>query len=376
MLEYLTATLDDKEDIVDFINYVFSQSRKPHDFRSLMPKSYADDVTDLGATHYLVKKDNKIKAVVANRIIDIAVGNSTLKFGLIGNVAVHPYSRGEGYMKKLMQTAISEAKDNGIDILVLAGQRQRYGYFGFENAGATLHFIVSKDNLRHCFSELNCSDITFKPLAEANDDEINTAIALYEKRPYHTLRNRDEYCNIMCTWNAECRIIYKKGKMIGYSYSSFSELILENESDFPLVLKAMFEQDKLCEVDIPVAPFEKERASFLASICENSNIQPLEMINVLCWENVLKVLFDFKAKVSTLLDGDLEIQIDSEVFSISIKNGTSIVEKLDTSSKNAVRLTHSEAIQKFFSLNSLLLPDERFKNWAPLPFLIDAPDSY
>ena len=95
MTEYVIGTYNDRDEIIDFINYVFSQAKFPHDFKKYMPKSYADDVQDLGAIHYLAKKDGKIKAVVANRIIDVSVNGKILKIGLIGNVSVHPYSRGK-----------------------------------------------------------------------------------------------------------------------------------------------------------------------------------------------------------------------------------------------------------------------------------------
>ena len=61
----------EKEEIIDFLNLVFSQSHYPHDFKKLAPKAYSENINGLGAEHYLAKKDGKIKAIVANRIIDI-----------------------------------------------------------------------------------------------------------------------------------------------------------------------------------------------------------------------------------------------------------------------------------------------------------------
>ena len=70
MIEYLRAEKNDKEEIIDFINYVFSQNFCPHDFKTLLPKAYSDDVCGIGAQHYVVKEDGKIKATVAIRTID------------------------------------------------------------------------------------------------------------------------------------------------------------------------------------------------------------------------------------------------------------------------------------------------------------------
>lgn len=50
-MDYRIATPADREDAIDFANYVFSQAHRPHDFKKLLPKEYADHV--LGeAVHY------------------------------------------------------------------------------------------------------------------------------------------------------------------------------------------------------------------------------------------------------------------------------------------------------------------------------------
>ena len=375
MLEYITTETDFKEDIIDFINYVFSQSRKPHDFKTLVPKSYADDAKGLGAVHYIAKKDGKIKAVVATRIIDVFVNGKILKYGLIGNVAVHPYSRGEGYMKTLLNIAIEDAKERKIDILALAGQRQRYGYFGFENAGSNFSFELSSANIRHCFGDIDCSDITLKPMTDATEAEIDTALSLYEKKVFHCIRPRDEFRIIMRTWSSPCFIIYKNEKMIGYAFGPFHEVILENEMDFPAVLKAFFEKDNISEIGITVPAYLSERAKFLSGICECCGVVTAEMTSVLNWKNTLDGFLSLKSTYTALQDGITEFAIDDEALRITVENGVPYIEET-TKSQNMISFTKSEAQQKFFDIPSLLFPDEHFKNWLPLPFVIDAPDSY
>ncbi len=374
MTEYITTETDFKEDIIDFINYVFSQSRKPHDFKTLVPKSYADEAKGLGAVHYIAKEDGKIKALVATRIIDVSLRGKTLKYGLIGNVSVHPYSRGKGYMKQLMNMAIEDAKARSIDILVLAGQRQRYGYFGFENAGSNLRFIISKSNINHAFKDVDISKISLRPMEDATEAEIDKALALYEKSDFHCIRPRDEFRLIMRTWNSPCFVLYKEGKMIGYAFGPHHEIVLENENDFPVALKAIFEQMNQEEISITVPVFRKARAEYLASVCETNSIETLEMINVLNRERVLDALLGFKASYTTLCDGTAEFSVDGEAFRITVSSGVPSVEKTDSSREK--ELSNSEFLRKFFDIPSLLMPDQGFKNWLPLPFVIDAPDSY
>lgn len=373
MTEFVIGTAADREEIIDFINYVFSQAHRPHDFKKMMPKSYADDAIDLGAVHYLAKKDGKIKAVIAQRIMDVNCGGNRLKLGLIGNVSVHPYSRGEGYMKQLMAMAIRDAKTRGVDMMALGGQRQRYAYFGFENAGANLRFSVTKENIRHCFGDLDVSDISFRDFDEATEPELREAIALYESRPYYGVRPWVEYRNIMRTWQRSSRLILRQGGIIGYS--SGDELVLRQEADLGPVLKALFAADGLGEMKLTVMPWQTERAAFLSRICEGSSIAEQEQIRVLNWQRVLQTLLSFKAAYTALQDGTVALAIDGQSLQITVAGGKPLVEACEAT-ENAIPMTQNEALLRLFGLNSLLLPEEIFKNWAPLPFMIDGPDTY
>ena len=133
--DYVVATPADREEVVDFANYVFSQAHRPHDFKTLLPKAYADHLPELGAKHYLAKQEGRIRALVADRMIDMRLLDDTLRVGCVGTVSVHPYSRSEGHMKRLMTMMLEDARAEGLDLLMLGGIRQRYNYFGFEQAG-------------------------------------------------------------------------------------------------------------------------------------------------------------------------------------------------------------------------------------------------
>lgn len=372
MTEFVMGRTAEREDIIDFINYVFSQAHHPHDFKKLSPKSYADNAIDMGA-HYLAKKDGKIKAAVAARFIDVSYGGKLLKYSLIGNVAVHPYSRGEGYMKHLMQMSIADAREKGVDIIALGGRRQRYAYFGFEHVGANLQFTVNKENVRHCFADLDISDIAFLDFEEASDSQLKEALALYKTRPFHSIRPWEEYRNIMRSWGRTSRLIMRRGIMIGYSCGE--EIVLTDESDLGAVLKALFTADGTTQMKLTATIWEPQRAAFLESICENSSIAQVEQIRVLNWEKVLQTLLSFKAEHVLLEDGLLEICIDGEGFEIHVEDNIPTV-KTASVSENALHMSANTALLKLFGLNSLLLPDKKLKNWPPLPFFIDSPDTY
>jgi len=374
MTEYIITETDFKEDIIDFINYVFSQSHHPHNFKTLTPKSYSDEVDGLGAIHYIAMEDGKIKAVVATRIIDVSFCGNTLKYGLIGNVSVHPYSRGKGYMKKLMNMAYEDAKKRNIDMMVLGGQRQRYQYFGYENAGSNLCFTITAPNIQHCLSDIDCSLLSLRPMNDATEAEIDKAHELYCKGDFHCVRPREEFSIIMKTWNSPCFLLYKQEKMIGYAFGPNHEIILEDEKDFPLVLKAIFEHMNSKEITITVPAFRKERIDCLYNICETVSVQTMEMINIINVQKVLDTLLKFKSSYSELQDGTAELSVEGEAFRITVTDGKPVVEKISATGEKD--MSGKIFVQKFFDIPTLLFPDSKYKNWLPLLFTIDAPDSY
>ena len=60
---YTRGAAGEMGDIVDFINYVFSQAHRPHDFKTLLPKVYADDApAGQEDFHFLAKQNGRIVA--------------------------------------------------------------------------------------------------------------------------------------------------------------------------------------------------------------------------------------------------------------------------------------------------------------------------
>lgn len=376
MTEYIMTENEYKEDIIDFINYVFSQNHHPHDFKTLMPKSYCDEANGLGAVHYVIREDGKIKALLANRIIDLSVCEKSLRYGCIGNVSVHPYSRGKGYMKELMNKAIEDARKRDIDVLVLSGQRQRYGYFGFEPAGTVFEFVVSRSNIRHAMKQIDTSGITFLPFEKATKADIHKAKELYERSLVHTVRDENEFPLILKTWSAPAYTIHINDATVGYCYGPFGEIVLEEEADFPRVLKALFEKEGVEETTLSLHPHFKERIAYLSQLCEHSTVRSYEQIKVLNWTRAIDTLLTLKSACLRLADGVQAVCIGNEVIKISVTDGIPKAEQTDSCSDGVIRWNEVEALSALFGLDSLLNGSVLPYNWAPLPLPMDAPDSY
>ena len=202
-IEYRMGRDEDREDIVDFGNYIFSQAHVPHDFKRLLPKAYADHLPHLGAEHFLAVRDGHIRGMVALRPIDLKILNMDLNIGYVGTVSVHPYARGEGHMKALMGNMLRYAREQKMDMLVLGGNRQRYNWFGFENAGWAYQLEITESSIKHAFKDIVAEGITFSPLSENRPEEVDYAWNLSRRQKVSGDRPRERFLDILHSWNSE-----------------------------------------------------------------------------------------------------------------------------------------------------------------------------
>lgn len=93
----------------------------------------------------LLRDGTQLVGCVAVHPMAIRLGAATLKAGGIGIVGTHPERRGEGIMTTLLQDAIGRMQKAGCAVSVLGGDRQRYGRFGWENAGVRIvHHLTAR----------------------------------------------------------------------------------------------------------------------------------------------------------------------------------------------------------------------------------------
>ena len=372
--QYLMAQPMDREEIVDFANFVFSQAHEPHDFKKLLPKAYADNAPDFSDWHFLAKQNGRIRAMVACRPLEMNMLDKKLSCGFIGTVSVHPYSRGEGHMKHLMKLAMDDARQRGHDLMILGGQRQRYNYFGFEHMGTSLHYSVNSTNLRHVLRDTDVSHITFSVLTEEKSEEVDYCWNLSNSMPVHGTRPREEYMNIMHSWDAQCYVIHVNGKCAGY-YMTAGEVMLEDESLLPMVLKAYMQFAGVDEVSLHCAPYQKERIAILSRLCESRGIGTFEMIHIINYKKVVDTLLTLKASYMRLEDGVFTLQVDDQApFTIRVKDNKVTVAEEGLTPDAA--LTHLEAQRLLMDLESALCESRMPLGWLPLPFTMTAADTF
>lgn len=372
-VEYRLSLPSEWDDVVDFANFVFSQAHRPHDFKTLLPKVYADGAPEI-ARHFVAVRGGRIRAMVADCLQELRLGDRTLRAGMVGTVSVHPYSRGEGHMKKLMAMMIDDAQQSGLDLLILGGQRQRYGYFGFDNFGCTPHYTLTDASVRHGCAGVDASGISFSELTEEKPDEVDFAWALSQRQISAGVRPRAEFLMRMHSWNQSCRLIRREGEAVGYVMGDAAEIALTDEALLPAVLKALMADRSLKRLELDVMPYEKERTAQIAPIVEGCVLRGEEMVRVLNWERVLDALMRLRARSGRMLDGEAALEIDGERLTLRAENNRTAVERGGRSAE--LVLTGREAVRLLMGMEGALCADARLLNWLPLPLHISGADTF
>lgn len=377
--EYVKGTAADRADIVDFANYVFSQAHCPHNFKTLLPKAYADD-RDTASCHYLARQDGRIRAMVAALPMKQTVAGQELSFGLVGTVSVHPYARGEGHMKRLMQDMIEDQRAQGVDLLALGGQRQRYNHFGFEQVGLVMSYTLTEASIRHGAREVDASCIRLAEIVSEEDPLLDEAFALYQQQAITGARPRENFLHIMHSWQGSFYAVLDGESFLGTLYtagsdSALAELLLTDEERLPAVLKGWMTQKGLASASLNVFPQETQRMRLVELMSEYRSVNTCEMIRVLCWPRVLTACLNLKAMYQPLEDGELCLRIDGQTFLLRVRGGHA--EALPTEQAPDLELEHLAAQRAFFSLTALFdAPANLPRTWAPLPFCLSSADTF
>lgn len=321
MIDCRKGKKEEYEDIIDFANYVFSQNHCPHDFKSLLPKLYADG-KNYAEYHYLITENEKIKAMVCAMPLEYLTPGEVLKTGCIGMVSVHPYARSKGYMKKLMQFAMEDMQSMGCAYIFLGGQRQRYEYFGFEPAGVQLEFTVTSINVRHCMKNLNQSDLQLVPLAE--EVLLGKAYTMYEAQPFRMRRNREDFRDILCSWESSPYAILQKGSLAGYfvlrTDGTVTELIVNDASIYQYMLVVLFSLTGKDSHTFVASPAETDKVCFLLQVAETWSTTTCENYLIFDWVAVFGSLLCRKAGYDILQGGSVKVRIDDIIVEITVKD--------------------------------------------------------
>lgn len=393
MTVYCKGQPGELPEILDFINMVFSMHRVPHNFRTLLPKLYgADRQTEW--CHYLAKEDGKISAVVCVLPITLKHGSHTITCATVGSVSVHPYSRGKGYMKRLMAMAAEDMERQGIILSILDGRRHRYQYYGYEPGGYGLEYHFIDDNFRHCASRYPSLPIVLRPVGPGDTELTGNLSRMYSSLPVHTIRSDQDFTDICASWGSKLyAVLLEKdafpdgtaetekdaetaGTVAGYicgTKDHVYELVLTDEALLFSTLKAWSALHGGESFTLSVPSYNTERIRGVSGFYERFSVREEDNYRIYNYSEAIRFFLSIKSETEPLADGRLVLRIGGRpAFAVAVSSGVITAEPCDDAPD--LCLTDVEAVDLLFSPASLYGRDPDSPlfsvNWFPLPLSV------
>ncbi|MEG1445761.1 MAG: GNAT family N-acetyltransferase [Ruthenibacterium sp.] len=378
------ANAQDAPAILALAHKAFSVNEPQIDFPSLLPKLYGK-TADSTAKHLVLRAEGKICALLCLEMMTVQVGDCSCKFGYIGTVSVDADYRGRGYMQALLHAAEREMRCAGCAFGALGGRRQRYEYFGYEPAGCTWLFTLTKDNVRHACADA-ATDLHIAPLTQ-NAAWISGAKALHDAMPIHCTRDENAFPAILSSWSAQAFAVLRGEKFMGYCSISFAnarvcvqEMALADDADLPAFCVALFSYLK-CEHCTIVLPSVCGAAQqFFARICDTVSLSTNRSFAIYDWCATLQPFLQLRCDAGDVPNGNVCVAIQDApspvVLRFCVKHGCGTVTAMPQDTPADLTLSSLDATALFFApysaftSNSAKLPAALF----PLPLFIPNAD--
>jgi len=378
MTEYRKARTDEQEAYLDLANYVFNYTYGEHDFEKQCPKVYSPNVDSSRMHRVAVDENGKIRGSIALLTDEAKVCGVTLKTGYIGTVCVHPKSRGEGHMKRIMADWQKEMEDEGYDLAILTGQRQRYAYYGYVMGGTSVKYTINPTNIRHALRDVDVSGLSFAPLFETHGWREH-ALALNNSRPFHVNRENRPLEDVLVTFCHSALAVMKGTKRIGYlvvrtKTGDISEIGLDTPEILPAVIKAYIAFSQKEEIEITVPEYDIFANDCLSSFAEKESFTSSGNYNIINYANVLRAYLTLKNEKIPISHGEFQAVLNGQSVTATVsENGVTVTEE---AGDGAIRLDKADADKLLLTRHGQSIEVSVPKDWFPLPIFWFMPDTF
>ena len=345
-------------------------------FLTLLPKLYKNKQEACG-NNFCVMEDGVIKGAVGLFPMECMAAGQKLKVGGIGNVAVAKDARGAGHMKTCMKLCLEQMMADGTDFSLLGGQRQRYGFFGYELAGVSYEFHLNEGNLYRELGKGYAHPFTARKATREETLFFEKLLAYLRSFPQYTLyKENTDMFDVFSSWGVAPYIVFDGDKMVGffaanrYQKGVHDVIAFEVKNMFGVCIAAM-DTLHIHGFGFRAPVFDTELCEFCAAHTDGVNVSHVDMINIFNYENFIRGFLGVKASYETLCDGEITLLIHGvrcdEQLQIAVKDNKITV--APTTEKPDMELEHRKAIRMLASLYS----DDRrnlpanVRGWFPLP---------
>lgn len=316
-MEIRKLNANDFDQLLNTLNRVFTiENKKQMDFLTLMPKMWIKDDAHM-QKHIGVFDGDNLCAVVGTYIYELKICGQTIKCATIGNVATLPEYEGKGYFTKLMSMAVEEADKIGLDFTRLAGKRQRYARFGYENGGVIYRFTFTESNRKYCFDQNSFKDITFKKV-ESNDQDLIAYIRnLSNSKDVCYYRSEQQplsqvYLGLISR-NNQPFVAFDGQNPVGYVCANLKGDVLDEvrAKDFDAYKQIICAWQLVTglNISVPVAPYNVQELKLMSSICDKLNVNFPSKFRINNWEKMFDVFMKLKHKTYAMPQGEFVLEI-------------------------------------------------------------------
>ncbi|MEO7715913.1 MAG: GNAT family N-acetyltransferase [Capsulimonas sp.] len=380
--EITRLTAGDYEELMDFISLVFSMAHAPTDFRAFGPKMY--EPTDASmAQQYVLRENGRIRAAVGVFPMTYCIGDISLRVAGVGNVAVHKYHGGKGYMVDLMNAAVADMANEGMDFSFLTGQRQRYQHFGYEPCGAACAVHFTPASVKHTAKRMGNSGYRLEEMAAQSAEVIGKAYAIHAAQFTHIERPREKFVDALRTGMSVPYVIFdQNGEVSGYftrNGATIGEILVADENAFADIIHSVTANRPGESATVFLPPHEPRKLAAAIRICENYVLENAGNYRFFNFARTVEAFLTLKASYRSLPEG--EMIIGSDLFgnhTISIAGGSVAVETTDRAPDVTLRgmdiyqfLFGAAPMDGFFEGNN---QSQLAHAWFPAPLYFPFPD--
>ena len=307
--DVVQLTLDDFEEAIDLINYVFSQAYDPHDFERRLPKLYRP-TEGLMRCVYGIRLRGRLVAVAGAYPLAWQIGATTLRVSGIGGVATHPRHRGSGLMGNVVSHCVAEARAAGCHLSWLDGLRRRYRHFGYERCGTELGFHLADRDF--AAAGIDADGLRFRRLREG-DALLADAQRLHARQEVHWQRSPAEFLTICTSWNAELYAALDGNEFAGYLIagrdpSRVVELVAVDAADAAR-LAAGWCATRGGRIAVAASPWQTVAARSLGALADKSELGCCGNWQVFDWPALLAAVLGERARGGALPSGEVVLEI-------------------------------------------------------------------
>lgn len=199
------ATTDDFPEILDLVDRCFHRraggmgDEWGHCYRQTHPEQ-----------HVVITVNGRVVSNVGCVVLPCIIDSAELDVAGITAVATDPRHRGNGYMTEILEFWLEEIDRRDIALSDLAGDRKRYGRYGWENGGLDRYYRISERSL----SDPPDHDEHVHRY-DGSTEDLEAIEAIYRTLRYRVRRDRRDFERHSERSNLET-VIYDDGEAAAY----------------------------------------------------------------------------------------------------------------------------------------------------------------